>query len=141
MGSVPESSLYQDQNLVFAGESGELINPFNLRQRFFSPLLERAELPHITFRDLRHTCASLLFQRNAHPKLVHELLGHASVAITLDTYSHMLPGMGGEAATAMKDVLSQDASTVMPTGLSSVREFASPMHSRLAAGPSVTPGS
>jgi len=69
----------------------------------------------ITFHDLRHTCASLLFQRNIHPKFVQELLGHASVAITLDTYSHMLPGMGGEAATAMEDVLSQGASTDMPT--------------------------
>jgi len=56
-----------------------------------------------------------LFQRNIHPKFVQELLGHASVAITLDTYSHMLPGMGGEAATAMEDVLSQGASTDMPT--------------------------
>ncbi len=47
------------------------------------------------------TCASLLFERNIHPKFVQELLGHASVAITLDTYSHILPGMGGEAADAM----------------------------------------
>lgn len=45
--------------------------------------------------------ASLLFQRNIHLKFVQELLGPASVAITLDTYSHMLPGMGGEAADAM----------------------------------------
>ena len=46
---------------------------------------------------------------------MQELLGHASVAITLDTYSHMLPGMGIEVATAMEGVLSQGASTVMPT--------------------------
>ncbi len=52
------------------------------------------------------TCASLLFQRNVHPKFVQELLGHASVAITLDTYSHMLPGMGDQTATAMEDALS-----------------------------------
>ena len=66
---LESGSLYQDQNLVFAGESGELINPSNLRQRSFTPLLWRAELPPITFHDLRHTCASLLFQRNIHPKL------------------------------------------------------------------------
>jgi integrase len=48
---------------------------------------------------------SLLFQRNVHPKFVQELLGHASVAITLDTYSHMLPGMGSEAADAMTEAL------------------------------------
>jgi integrase len=140
-GNLKSGSLYQDQKIVFAGESGGLINPSNLRQRFFTPLLEREELPHITFHDLRHTCASLLFQRNVHPKIVQEPLRHASVAITLDTYSHLLPGMGGEAATAMEDVLPQGASTVMPTGTSSVRESASPIYGRLAAGFSVTPGS
>jgi integrase len=97
--------LYQDQGLVFAGEAGGFINPSNLRQRSFAPLLKRAGLPQITFHDLRHTCASLLFQKNVHPKFVQELLGHVSVAITLDTYSHMLPGMGGEAAAAMGEAL------------------------------------
>jgi integrase len=98
--------IYIDQGLVFTTEVGTPINPSNLRQRSFAPLLERAGLPRITFHDLRHTCASLLFQKNVHPKLVQELLGHASVAITLDTYSHMVPGMGSEAADAMADVLS-----------------------------------
>lgn len=98
-------SLYGDQGAIFAGEGGSLINPSNLRQRSFTPLLKRAGLPWITFHDLRHTCASLLFQRNVHPKFVQELLGHASVAITIDTYSHVLPGMGGEAADAMEAVL------------------------------------
>jgi len=97
--------LYRDQDLVFAGEGGNPINPSNLRNRSFKPLLERAGLPRITFHDLRHTCASLLFQRNVHAKFVQELLGHASVAITLDTYSHMLPGMGGEAAKAIDEAL------------------------------------
>ena len=97
--------LYEDQGLVFAGKGGGLMNPSNLRNRSFKPLLTRARLPRITFHDLRHTCASLLFQRNVHPKFVQELLGHASVAITLDTYSHMLPGMGGEAADAMSEAL------------------------------------
>ena len=90
---------------MFAGEGGTFINPSNLRQRSFTPLLERARLPQITFHDLRHTCASLLFQKNVHPKFVQELLGHASVTITLDTYSHMLPGMGGEAADAIGEAL------------------------------------
>ena len=97
--------LYKDQGLVFTTEAGTLINPSNLRQRSLASLLKRAGLPQITFHDLRHTCASLLFQKNFHPKFVQELLGHASVAITLDTYSHMLPGMGGEAADAMGEAL------------------------------------
>lgn len=97
--------LYGDQGLVFAGIGGGFINPSNLRNRSFASLLARAGLPHITFHDLRHTCASLLFQRNVHPKFVQELLGHANISITLDTYSHMLPGMGGEAADAMGEAL------------------------------------
>ena len=103
---LTSGSLYQEQGLVFAGTGGGLINPSNLRQRSFTPLLEHAGLPRITFNDLRHTCASLLFQKNVHPKFVQELLGHASVAITLDTYSHMLPGMGSQAADAMVEALS-----------------------------------
>ncbi len=94
-------TLYEDQGLVFAGEIGNLINPSDLGQRSVAPLLSRAGLLQITFHDLRHTCASLLFSKNVHPKFVQERLGHASVAITLDTYSHMLPGMGSEAADAM----------------------------------------
>jgi integrase len=97
--------IYDDQGLVFTSEPGTPINPSNLRQRSFRPLLKRAGLPQITFHDLRHTCASLLFQKNVHPKFVQELLGHASVAITLDTYSHALPGMGGEAADAIEELL------------------------------------
>jgi integrase len=97
---------YQDQGLIFAGEHGGIINPSNLRNRSFAPLLGKADLPRITFHDLRHTCASLLFQRNVHPKFVQELLGHASVAITLDTYSHMLPGMGDQTVSAMQAALS-----------------------------------
>jgi len=76
-----------------------------LRQRSLAPLLKNAGIPHIRFHDLRHTCASLLFQRDVHPKFVQDLLEHASVAITLDTYSHMLPGLGGEAADAIGEAL------------------------------------
>lgn len=68
-------------------------------------LLQKAKLPHIAFHDLRHTCASLLLQKNVHPKFVQESMGHASVAITLDTYSHMPPGMGSEAADAIGEAL------------------------------------
>ena len=98
--------LYRDHGLVFTSEVGTLINPTNLRRRSFAPLLERAGLPLIRFHDLRHTCATLLLSRNVHPKYVQELLGHATVAITLDTYSHVIPGMGNHTARAMEDVFS-----------------------------------
>jgi integrase len=60
----------------------------------------------IRYHDLRHTCATLLLSRGHHPKLVQELLGHASVALTLDRYSHVLPGMGDQTAAAMEAALS-----------------------------------
>jgi integrase len=57
------------------------------------------------FHDLRHTCATLLLSRGVHPKFVQELLGHATIAITLDTYSHVMPNMGDATARAMADAL------------------------------------
>jgi integrase len=98
--------LYTDHGLVFTTEAGSLINPTNLRKRGFAKLLQRANLPQIRFHDLRHTCATLLFGKGVHPKYVQELLGHANVAITLDTYSHIIPGMGDQTARAMEEALS-----------------------------------
>jgi integrase len=97
--------LYKDQGLVFATERGTLVNPSNLRKRSFTPLLEKAGLPNIRFHDLRHTCATLLLSQNVNPKIVSEMLGHSSIAITLDTYSHVLPSMQDGAARALQDVL------------------------------------
>ena len=97
--------LYRDQGLVFTTEVGTPINPTNLRKRSFTPLLQKASLPRVRFHDLRHTCATLLLTKNVHPKYVQELLGHTTVSITLDTYSHVVPGMGNHVAEAMEDVL------------------------------------
>lgn len=99
------AGLWQDYGLEFATTTGTPINPSNLTSRSFKPLLKRAGLPDIRFHDLRHTCATLLLSKGVHPKLVQELLGHATIAITLDTYSHVLPGMGDQAANAMESAL------------------------------------
>jgi integrase len=73
----------------------------------FKRLLKRASLPQTTrFHDLRHTCATLLLAQGVHPKYVQELLGHSSITITLDTYSHVIEGMGDQTARAMEDALS-----------------------------------
>ena len=97
--------LYEGQDLVFATQRGTLVNPTNLRKRYFEPLLEKAGLPSIRFHDLRHTCATLLLSRNVNPKIVSEMLGHATIAITLDTYSHVLPNMQKGAARALEETL------------------------------------
>jgi integrase len=99
-------SLWRDDNLVFSTMTGKPLDFRNVATASFKPLLKKAELPDIRFHDLRHTCATLLLSRGHHPKLVQELLGHASVAITLDRYSHVLPGMGDQTAAAMEAALS-----------------------------------
>jgi integrase len=60
------------------------------------------------FHDLGHTCATLLLTKGVHPKIVSEMLGHSSIAITLDIYSHVIPGLRDAAASAMEDVLGDD---------------------------------
>jgi hypothetical protein len=81
--------------LVFTSEAGTPINPYNLRERSFAPLLKEVGLPHIRFHDLRHTCPTLLLTKGIHPKFVQELLGHATIAITLATYSGYLEKVDG----------------------------------------------
>ncbi len=99
-------NLWQDHGLVFCTHGGKPLDSHNVARTSFKPLLKRAGLPDIRFHDLRHTCATLLLSRGHHPKLVQELLGHASVALTLDRYSHVLPGMGDQTAAAMEAALS-----------------------------------
>ena len=99
-------SMWRENGLVFATAIGTPLNRHNLTQRSFKPLLDRAGLPRIRFHDLRHTCATILLSQGVHAKFVQELLGHATIAITLDTYSHVLPGMGGATAEAMDKAMS-----------------------------------
>lgn len=92
-------------DLIFANEIGRPFAINNLTRRYFSPILEKCDLgKHITLYSLRHTCASLLFMCGENAKTVAERLGHANVNLTLQTYTHVLPGMQ-EAATDKLDRL------------------------------------
>ncbi len=92
---------------VFSTSKGTPISVHNVHNRSWKPLLRRAGLPATTrMHDLRHTCATLLLSRGVTVKVVSEMLGHASVSITLDTYSHVLPDMQESAARAMDEALS-----------------------------------
>jgi integrase len=102
---MQRAGLWQDQGLVFPSTVGTPLNHRNL-VRSFKALLKCAGLPPtVRLYDLRHTCATLLLTRNVHPKYVQELLGHASIVLTLDTYSHVIPGMDGGTASAIEDAL------------------------------------
>jgi integrase len=104
-------SKWQDNGLVFATGKGTPLDAQNVVNRHFKPLLRRAGLPDIRWHDLRHTCATLLLSRGTHPTYVQKLLGHASVQLTLDRYSHWMPSMGKPTASAMDDALEGEEAT------------------------------
>jgi len=68
-------------------------------------LVKELELPHLSFHDLRHAFATLSLVVGINPKVVSEALGHSSVTITLDLYSHVLPNMQDELAGAIANIL------------------------------------
>ena len=88
---------YNDEGLLFSNVDGTVWWP-NLFTTAFSRLLPRAGIGHCRFHDLRHTHASQMLREGIHPKVVSERPGHSTIAITLDTYSHLLPGIQEEAA-------------------------------------------
>jgi integrase len=95
--------------LVFCNALGRPIEPTNLLHRSFKRLLERAGLSRIRFHDLRHTYATLALLNGDKPKVVQETLGHASITLTMDTYSHLLPDMQEDAAARMERLLGRKA--------------------------------
>jgi integrase len=83
---------------IVAQEDGAPLQPNSLTHEFVRLLAKAKVLPKIRFHDLRHTHATHLLTNGVHPKVAQERLGHSSVGITLDLYSHVLPGMQEDAA-------------------------------------------
>jgi integrase len=92
-----------DLDLVMDRGDGSPLNPDTLSSGWYR-FLKRSGLPHIRFHDLRHAHATLMLLQGVHPKVVSERLGHASVGLTLDTYSHVLPAMQTEAVRAFDEL-------------------------------------
>jgi integrase len=99
---------YEDRDLVFCTALGHRLNPDWVSKRF-QALARGVGLHVIRFHDLRHSNATLALQAGIHPKIISDRLGHATVAITLDTYSHAIPELQSDAAEKM-------AALVVPTG-------------------------
>ncbi len=95
---------WNDSNLVCAMPDGTPINPNTLTSGFAS-LVGRTDIPRVTFHGLRHTHATQLFQAGVHPKVAQERLGHSTIAVTLDLYSHVMPGMQEDAALRVDSAL------------------------------------
>lgn len=102
MASGPD---YQRLDFMFPMSDGTMTNPMRLNERWSTARKGVEGLPAIRLYDLRHTHATLLLKAGVHPKVVSERLGHSTVAITLDTYSHVLPDMQDEAAAKLQVLL------------------------------------
>lgn len=105
--SLSLGAAYENNDLVFASEIGGPIHYRNLTQRYYEKILREAGLENEGFvlYSLRHSCATLLLIAETHPKVVAERLGHTSVKMTLDTYSHVLPSMQRDATDRLESLL------------------------------------
>ncbi len=92
-----------EKGLVFPNTLGNFLGPNHLLT-MFQRVLDQAGLPHMRFHDLRHSAATILLTMGVHPKVVQELLGHSSITMTMDTYSHLLPSMQKEAMDGMDNL-------------------------------------
>ena len=88
---------FQDHDLVFCLADGRPLHPDRLTQ-MFRDRSRASGLPYLTLHGLRHSHATQMLRAGVHPKVVQERLGHSSIAITLDTYSHAIPAMQEDAA-------------------------------------------
>lgn len=98
------SAWENDNDLVFRTVTGGPVNPDGF-SRHFDKLVAQADVPRIRLHDLRHTNATLSLKAGVHPKVVSERLGHSSIAITLDLYSHVTPGISREAAATVESMM------------------------------------
>jgi integrase len=98
--------VWEDQELVFPNHTGGPQDPGAVSNGF-KGMLKRLGLLAIRFHDLRHTAASLLLSAGTHPKIVSEMLGHSTIVLTLDTYSHVVPVLHSEAADTMERLLGE----------------------------------
>jgi integrase len=101
--SLASGAEWNALDLVFCTIDGSPLSPTNETKRF-QQAAAQAGLPAIRFHDMRHTAATMLLSRGVHVKLVSELLGHSSITLALDTYSHVIPVMHGDADAAMDAV-------------------------------------
>jgi integrase len=105
-----------DATFVYAREDGEPIQPRSLTHNW-QALVSRTGIPRVRFHDLRHAHATHLLSSGVHPKVASERMGHSKVGITLDLYSHVLPGMQEDAAARVDDALRMALQKRRPKGI------------------------
>lgn len=95
---------YRDHDFIVARPDGWFMHPKTFQDAWYRAR-NRSELPKMRFHDLRHLHASLLLQQGVHPKIVSERLGHSTIGITMDIYSHVAPGLQAQVANEFDTLL------------------------------------
>lgn len=106
---VALGTILDDSDLVFSTPEGKPLRP-NTITRAWKTSARKARVKVIRFHDARHTHASLLLKQGIHPKVVQERLGHAGIQTTLDTYSHVVPGLQEAAAKGFDELITKGVS-------------------------------
>jgi integrase len=101
------AEVWGDDDLVFTTRIGTAIEPRNL-SRHFEALRDRAKVRKVRFHDLRHSCASLLFELGVPLRMVMEILGHSQISTTSDIYTHVMPAQYPEVADTLDAWLGDD---------------------------------
>ena len=104
LAKIEAGPLWQETGYVFTQADGSPVQP-DILTKNFRFLVRELAMPQLTFHGLRHAFATLGLLAGINPKVVSEALGHSSVTITMDTYSHVLPHMQGELAAAIANIL------------------------------------
>jgi integrase len=102
-------ALYAPHGLVFCQPNGQPLHAHNVTQRDFRKVIMRAGVPRIRFHDLRHCCATLLLRYGVHARVTQEMLGHANIGTTMNTYSHVMAPALVEASTLLAERLLGDS--------------------------------
>jgi integrase len=110
---IKAGAKWKETGFVFTGPRGDVIAPEKINE-VHKEMLERANLPHVRFHDLRHSCATLLLSKGVTLKMIQEILGHANFQITADLYSHVARAMRDEATDAMNEIFDSKNPDVAP---------------------------
>lgn len=100
---IQAGEAWHDQRIVSCNQYGGFYNPEKV-DKHFQKLLKRAGFAYMRFHDLRHSAATILLVAGVHPKVVQERLGHSTITMTMDIYSHVLPSMQQEVAEKIDDL-------------------------------------
>lgn len=109
------SGLYKNDGFVFTWEDGRMVEPGTLSKHFLK-LMRANGIEGISFHNLRHSYASLLLKAGEHPKVVQELLGHSTIQVTMDTYSHVDPEIKEKAAESINNIFKRERPSLAEEG-------------------------